>query len=159
MFVGFCVVFCIYEDILRTWFWHFSKNVPEVWTIFVRSILGKCLGLLGSYMVPPAHPRRKYQSLWKNVLLLKFCDFCEKWKDVTKTITSCSIRRVGQIHISSRIEAFVGSVLNTFVEVSKFRKQVFCHFLVQMKGWDGRYREETKLVCPISRSLIFDWKT
>ena len=37
-----------------------------------------------------------------------------------------------------------------------FRKYVFLLILVQAKGWDGLYRkEETKLVCAISRKLIF----
>ena len=43
MIFGFCVFVCIYE-VEKMWF-KIKKNDPEVWTIFVRDILGDIFGM------------------------------------------------------------------------------------------------------------------
>ena len=66
-FIGFGVFFRIYEDTLKNLFLILRKDVPEVWTILVRTILffeicwDVCgfVWFVGSYMVsphPPTHP-------------------------------------------------------------------------------------------------------
>ena len=86
-------------------FIHFFKNVPEVWTFFVRTIVLRCLRILGVLNGPPQIPGVNVRvpfrgkEIWRTIVCYWFLWFLQKRKRKvgTKMITSCSIRRVTQL--------------------------------------------------------------
>ena len=81
MFIWFCLFLYIWTYFIDM-FIHFLKNVPEVWTIFVRNIsFAICCDFFVQYA--PPHPRRQCQSSllgnkYGKSYFSYFCDFYEK---------------------------------------------------------------------------------
>ena len=99
------VSFPVYKKIFETYLFACLETCLEVWTNFVRSV---CLWFVWTFRPkwspsPHPHPRRQCQSslpgekIWGGTnCLMTFWDSYEKIENLTKMITSCSIRRVGR---------------------------------------------------------------
>ena len=90
-FIGFGVIFCIYESILKIDFYTFRK-CSEVWTMFVRNVLFFLWFVVICCLPPHPHPRRqskfssggKLISVFSNDYLRFLWKSWIKWKMVLK---------------------------------------------------------------------------
>ena len=117
-----------------------TKKIPGVWTIMVRTILFWIWG--------PKWSPYDAETVWPSTIykLYKVYKTYENWCISSKsTKTMFGIKKRGkQINWTSIFE-----IMKTW----------FLLFLVQTGGWDGLWRiQETKLVCAISRKIIWGWK-
>ena len=72
MIFGFWIFFCICEV---EQMWLFEKNVPEVWTIVVRNILGDILGICcpkWSPYVAEANPQKRIYILIRIRIFIEY---------------------------------------------------------------------------------------
>ena len=98
-FIGFCVVFCIYEHTLKIIFifWKMTRSVNNFRTIFIFVIYCDLL-----WFVAPPYPlpwrQSKFPSRrnkYRNKCCFRVFFMKKELKSGTNMITSCSIRRVG----------------------------------------------------------------
>ena len=109
-------------------FWHFWKNVPEVWTIFVRRTFWGFWVLNGPLLPTPPNPIPGVNAkvpfrgkTYRNKYVFNvFLRCLQKLNECIKMITSCSIRRAGRS--VQKVESWKVGIWKSWIVINiKFR--------------------------------------